>query len=98
MVEIPDRPGAGVVTKFTARAENLLVPVIFFMAGEAIPGGIFVTRGFMATLAGDRNMASRQREARHAMVKSCDFPRVVAVTLFTLVTQLVFVFVVFFVA
>ena len=56
VIERPRRPGPGVVTRFAARSEHLLVLVILFMACVAITGGVFVTHCFVALLAFHNNV------------------------------------------
>lgn len=79
MVVVPHRPGSGVVTGFASHTEFLFMFVLLFMTGEAIAGGIFVTRCFMATLAGRIHMASGQGKARGAVIKPRNFPGLVTV-------------------
>jgi hypothetical protein len=98
MVIRPTAPRSGVMAGLTAHTEHFLVLIVLFMARETIPWSVFVTRCFVASLALDDQMSTRQRETRKAMVETGVFPHLVVVACFTLGAKLSFVFVVFFVA
>lgn len=72
--------------------------VVIFVAGVAIPGGLFVTRCFVAALAGNGHMAPRQWKTGKSMVKICAFPGFVGMAVFALGPQTSLVFVIFLVA
>lgn len=98
MVEIPQGPGARVVTALTLNAKFLLVLVLFLVAREAVPRRILEARIQVATLARCGYVAPSQREACRRMVKLRNPPRTIIVTLFTGLAQLSLVLVVLLVA
>ena len=69
VIEVPQRPGTGVMAVFAKGTELLLVLVRFLVAAETIPWRILVTCALVTSLAGRRNMASGERETRQPMVK-----------------------------
>ena len=74
VVKLPERPGTGVVAVLAKRAELLLVLVFLLVATQTITRRVLVARTLMASLAGGRYMAPRQRETCQPMVKLFDFP------------------------
>lgn len=98
VIEIPQRPGTGVVAVLAQRAKFLLVLVAFLVTGKASAGGILEARRLMATLASRQNVATGQCETGQSMVKRFDFPGSITVALVTSGSGLSFVFVVFLVA
>lgn len=98
VVEIPDRPGTGVMTVFAAHSELLFVFVFIFMTRKAIFRCVFVTECFVTILTRCGDMTPCQRKARPRMVELSGLPGPVAMALFTLGTQLILVLIVFLVA
>lgn len=95
VVEIPNRPGTGVMTVFAAHSELLFVFVFIFMTRKAIFRRVFVTECFVTILTWCGDMTPCQREAGTRMVKLRGLPGPVSVALFTLGTELILVLVVF---
>ncbi len=98
VVEVPERPGSGVVTGFAAHSEPLFVFVLILVAGVAVLRCVFVTVCFMAALARRDHMAAGQRESGGAMVKGRRLPRLVRVTLCAPYAQLPIMLVILLVA
>jgi hypothetical protein len=98
VVKVPDGPGTGVVTGFAAHSKLLFVFVFILVARNAILLCIFVTTCLMAVFAGRCDVAPGERKAGLCMIELRGLPRLVAVALFALGTQLVLVFVILLMA
>lgn len=67
MIEIPEFPSGGIVADTTFTTRCSLVPIVLFMAGEAVRFGVFECRRAMACVASDLRMTAYQREHHQNM-------------------------------
>ncbi len=98
VIEIPDRPGTGVMTVFAAHSKLLFVFVFIFMTRKAILRCVFVTGCFVTILARRCDVTPRQRKTGPRVVELGGLPGPVAMALFTPGTQLILVLVILLVA
>jgi len=98
MVEVPHRPGAGVMAGIALTAQPFLVLVLGRVTGITVTRGIPVTAGLVAALARCGGVAPSQGKARARMVELGHGPGLVAMALLAAGTQLGLVLVVLLVA
>lgn len=98
VVEVPQRPGAGVVATLATRTKLLLVLVFLLVTGKTIAWRVLETGALVTALASGRDVPTGQREACQPMVKLGDAPRTIIMTLLTCGARLSFMLVIFFMA